>query len=280
MWGKVLQKVRDKRPRVHCITNYVTANDCANALLSLGASPIMADYSGEAEEITAACSALCINMGTINADRAEAMIRSGMRANELGLPVILDPVGVGGSEMRKKTVKRLLENVRFAVIRGNISEIKTLALGVGGAGIDADLKDKITEDNLKEALGFLQSFSQKTGAVIMATGETDYIVGEGRACAVKNGSAKMSLITGGGCMLSALTAAFAASHGDMFEAASAAAVFWGICGERAADRMKDSDGSGSFRAHLIDAVGTVSELDTDKMAKTQLYDLKEGARCI
>ena len=131
MLKEMLNHVREKCPLIHNITNYVTVNDCANILLACGGSPIMADDAEEAEEITAICGGLNINIGTLNQRTIPAMHLAGKKANELGHPVVLDPVGAGASKLRTNTAKALLEDIHFTVLRGNISEIKTLALGTG-----------------------------------------------------------------------------------------------------------------------------------------------------
>ena len=146
MLGELLDNVRRRHPLVHNITNYVTVNDCANILLACGGSPIMADDAGEAEEITALCAGLNINIGTLNARTIPAMLAAGKKANQLGRPVVLDPVGAGASRLRTDTALGLLDQVRFAVVRGNISEIKTLALGSGSTrGVDAGVGDAVTD---------------------------------------------------------------------------------------------------------------------------------------
>ena len=170
MLKEMLDHVREKCPLIHNITNYVTVNDCANILLACGGSPIMADDAEEAEEITAICGGLNINIGTLNQRTIPAMHLAGKKANELGHPVVLDPVGAGASKLRTNTAKALLEDIHFTVLRGNISEIKTLALGTGGAkGVDADIADRVTEDNLDEAVAFVKRFAGRTGAVIAVT---------------------------------------------------------------------------------------------------------------
>ena len=139
MMKKMLENVRKTCPLIHNITNYVTVNDCANVLLACGGSPIMSDDVDEAEEITTICGGLNINIGTLNQRTIPTMHKAGRKANALGHPVVLDPVGAGASVLRTKTAKELIEDVQFTVIRGNISEIKALALGTGGArGVDAE----------------------------------------------------------------------------------------------------------------------------------------------
>ena len=146
MLGKYLKTLQEKSPLIHNITNYVTVNDCANILLACGASPIMADDEAEASEICSICSGLNINIGTLNERTIKSMLIAGKKANELSRPVLLDPVGAGASALRTDTAKMLMENINFTIIRGNISEIKALALGSGGTkGVDASLTDFVTE---------------------------------------------------------------------------------------------------------------------------------------
>ena len=144
-----LEQVRQTVPLIHNITNYVTVNDCANILLACGGSPIMADDEEEAAQITAVCGGLNINIGTLNKRTIASMFLAGRKANELGHPAVLDPVGAWASDLRTDTARRLLEEIRFAVVRGNISEMKTLAAGAGTTkGVDADVADRVTEENL------------------------------------------------------------------------------------------------------------------------------------
>ena len=150
MFNEMLQNVQRHAPLIHNITNYVTVHDCANILLACGASPIMSDDLGEVEEITSICGGLNINIGTLNQRTIPSMLAAGKKANELGHPVVLDPVGAGASSLRTNTSLQLLEEVKFTVIRGNISEIKTLALGSGRTkGVDADMADAVTDENLE-----------------------------------------------------------------------------------------------------------------------------------
>ena len=148
MLKTAFENLRSRSPLIHNITNYVTVNDCANMVLACGASPIMADDAAEVEEITAICGGLNINIGTLNSRTVTSMLLAGKKANQLGHPVVLDPVGAGASRLRTDTAFRLLREVQFTVIRGNISEIKTLASGAGTTkGVDADVADKVTEEN-------------------------------------------------------------------------------------------------------------------------------------
>ena len=169
MLGAFLQAVRQAHPLIHCITNYVTVNDCANLLLAAGASPIMADAPEEAAEITARSQGLTLNLGTLQAGRVPAMLASGRQANRNGIPAVLDPVGAGASAFRTRTARQLLEEVRFAVIRGNLSEIQALAAGAGHpCGVDAG--DRITPQTLDAALELARQLARRTGAVVAVTG--------------------------------------------------------------------------------------------------------------
>ncbi len=255
MFEKILENVAAKKPLVHCITNYVTVNDCANILLACGASPIMADDAAEVEEITSICSALDINIGTLNERTVASMLKAGKRANALSHPVVLDPVGAGASSLRTNTTFELLKEVKFSVIRGNISEIKTVAQGSGTTkGVDADVKDAVTENNIAEAVTFAKSLSAKTGAVIAITGAIDIVADTKKAYVIKNGHPMMSKITGTGCMLTALIAAYISANPDkVLDATAAAVCAMGLCGELAYQKTIPTEGgTGSFRTYLID----------------------------
>jgi len=255
MFGKYLEAVRYASPLIHNITNYVTVNDCANILLACGASPIMSDDLGEVEEITSICGGLNINIGTLSKNTIPSMFLAGKKANELGHPVILDPVGAGASSLRTETAGRLLGEVKFAVIRGNISEIRALALGTGSTrGVDAAAADAISVETMESAVSLARALAVKTGAVIVISGGTDIVTDGERSFLIKNGHPVMARITGSGCMLTALTAAFiAASPRNILEAAAAGACAMGLCGERAFLTMeRNGAGNSSFRNYLID----------------------------
>jgi hydroxyethylthiazole kinase len=256
MFQNILETVRKNHPLVHNITNYVTANDCANMILACGASPIMADDEEEAAEITALCAGLNINIGTLNSRTIASMLIAGKRANELCHPVVLDPVGAGASKLRTETAMQLLEEVSFTVIRGNISEIKTLASGRGTTkGVDADVADKVTEENLDDVITFAKAFAKKTGAVIAITGAIDIVADSEKAYCIRNGHPMMSSITGTGCQLSAMTAAFVTANPDHpLEAAAAAVSAMGYAGEVAYRRLTEADGNATYRNYIIDAI--------------------------
>lgn len=267
-----LEKTRASVPLVHCITNYVTVNDCANVLLACGGSPIMADDAQEVEEITSICSGLVINIGTLNSRTVDSMILAGKRANALGHPVVLDPVGAGASTLRTETTFRLLKEVQFDVIRGNISEIKTVAQGSGTTkGVDADDSDAVTEENLGQMTEFAKKLSKKTGAVIVITGAIDVIAGTDKAIILRGGNPLMSKITGTGCMLSAMTAAYVAANPEnKLYAAAAAAALMGYAGEKAYKQL-EGRGTSTYRALIIDAISTVTaeELEEGSAIETR-----------
>lgn len=257
----LLRKVREKRPLVHCITNYVTVNDCANALLAVGAAPVMADDLGEAADIAALAHALVINIGTLNARTVQSMFAAGKKAAELGRPVVLDPVGAGASALRTQTACDLVRALPVAVIRGNVSEIKAVMSGSGTTrGVDADEKDWAS-GGLDGVIEVTRALARRTGAVVVATGVTDIVSDGSRVLAIRNGHAMMSRITGSGCMLSAVIGAFCGAAPDRtLDAVSAAVGAMGLAGEQAAARVaKECAGTGSFRTYLIDSLSLMDE---------------------
>ncbi len=272
MLQEMLSNVRAKCPLIHNITNYVTVNDCANVLLACGGSPIMSDDVQEVEQITAICGGLNINIGTLNQRTIPAMHTAGKRANALGHPVVLDPVGAGASDLRTNTALTLLKNVKFTVIRGNISEIKTLALGSGSTkGVDADVADKVTKENLDEAVAFAKAFAAKTDCVIAITGAIDIVADKDRAYCIYNGHPMMSAVTGTGCQLSAMTAAFVTANPNRpLEAAAAAVCVMGLAGEIAQGRMGTLDGNSSYRNYIIDAIYNMTPAQLQKGAKYEM----------
>ena len=272
MFEQIFENVRRQCPLIHNITNYVTVNDCANMLLACGGSPIMADEPEDAVEITVICGGLNLNIGTLNQRTIPAMFAAGKRAKELGHPVVLDPVGAGASKLRTDTALGLLNDVRPTVIRGNISEVKTLALGSGTTkGVDADVADKVTEENLDGAVAFAKEFARRSGAVVAITGAIDIVADGERAFCIRNGRPEMSAITGTGCQLSALTAAFVTANPDRpLESAAAAVCAMGLCGEIAFQRLTDMDGNSSYRNYIIDAMYRLTPAALKKGAKYEV----------
>ena len=268
----MLENVRAKTPLVHNITNYVTVNDVANVLLAAGGSPIMSDDADDVEDITSICGGLNINIGTLNKNTIPSMFLAGKKANELGHIVLLDPVGAGASRLRTDTANRLMQEVRFDAVRGNISEIKTLCTGSGTTkGVDADVADKVTEENLDGAVAFAKAFAAKTGAVVAITGAIDIVADGAKAYCIRNGHPMMSAITGTGCQLSVLTAALiTANPGQPLEAAAAAVCAMGLAGEIAHARLTPLDGNATYRNYIIDAIYNMTPAQLEEGAKYEV----------
>lgn len=271
-----LAEIRARRPLIHCISNYVTAGDVANMLLAAGASPMMADELPEVAEITALSQGLVLNIGTLKAASVEAMLLAGKRAVELGHPVVFDPVGVGASRFRTETAWRIIRSVRCTVIRGNASEIGFLAGGkTRPRGVDADEREGQPGEHRQEQAAAAGQLSRETGAVIVITGPQDLIIDGSRSCLVHNGVPLLGQVTGTGCMLDGIIAAFlAVGPGDagLTDAEPADAGerrFWqtvyavaaaGICGELAAQKtIAGGGGTGSFRMYLLDAMSNLND---------------------
>lgn len=273
MLGNCIKNVRASVPLVHNITNYVTVNDVANILLACGGSPIMSDEPEDVEDITSICGGLNINIGTLNQRSIEGMFRAGKKANELGHILLLDPVGAGASALRTNTAVKLMDELKFDVIRGNISEIKTLALGSGTTqGVDADVADAVTEDTLDEAVTFAKDFAKKAGCIAAITGAID-LVSDGESCyVIRNGRAEMGKITGTGCQLSGMMTAFlVANPEEKLRAAAAAVCAMGLAGELAWERMQDGDGNSTYRNRIIDAI---YNMDGDILNKGAKYEVR------
>ena len=266
-----LTAVRHKKPLVQCITNFVTVNDCANIILAAGGSPTMANHPLEVEDAVCSVQALVCNMGAI--DKVDSMILAGKAANRLGIPVVLDPVGAGGTQLRREAVKRLLDEVHFTVIRGNASEIRYLAGQQStGSGVDVSDLDEITESNLDSAVSMASDLAERLGAVIAISGKIDVITDGRETCVLYNGCATMARITGSGCMLTALIGAFCGGNGNPFSAACSAVAAMGVCGEIAEEkRLRNGTGNATFRTDLIDAVFNLTEEQLEKGVRYEIY---------
>ena len=273
MLKQCFDNVREKHPLVHNITNYVTVNDVANILLACGGSPIMADDSGEVEDITSICQGLNINIGTLNKNTIPSMFLAGKKANVLGHVVLLDPVGAGASGLRTKTANELVRDIKFTVIRGNISEIRTLMEGTGNTkGVDADLTDAVTEENLDETIGKLKAFSEATGSVIAVTGAIDLVADSEKCYVIRNGKPEMGAITGTGCQLSGMMTAFLCANAEQpLEAAAAAVCAMGIAGEIGFEHLKEGEGNSTYRNRIIDAI---YHMDGNTLEERAKYDLR------
>lgn len=240
-----LDLVRAKSPLVHNITNYVVMNSTANALLAIGASPVMAHAAEEVEDMAAIASALVINIGTLSEPWVAAMARAAAAAVARGIPVVYDPVGVGATPYRTRTFHALLEKARPAVIRGNASEISAVA-GERSAtrGVDSSA-------SAESAVDAARCLAERFGCAVCVSGPTDYVVSAGGAWMVLNGHPLMPRVTGLGCTATALCGAFAAVQPDRLRATVAAMAVMGIAGEIAASR---SQGPGSMQVNFLDAL--------------------------
>lgn len=260
-----LQSVKNATPLVHCITNAVTIEGCADAVLAIGASPIMSDEPKDVEDIVSICGALVLNIGTLNERSIEAMKRAGLRAAELGLPIVLDPVGAGASALRTETASMLLDELPISLVRGNMSELKALAGSAGATkGVDVNPNDIVSEETVDRAAAFARDFAAKAGCAVAITGPIDIVADASRAFAVYNGTPFQGRITGCGCMLSAMSGAYAACAEDMVLSALGAVVHMGLAGEIAQRSLAEGEGTGMFRVRLMDAL---SLMDADALAQ-------------
>jgi hydroxyethylthiazole kinase len=240
-----LRKVREAKPLVHNITNFVVMNFTANILLAAGASPVMAHAENEVEEMVSFAKALVLNIGTLSDDWVAAMIKAGKKATALGIPIILDPVGAGATMLRTKAAQRILSETRVSVVRGNASEIIALAGGnAHSKGVDA-------ADSVEAASEQAMRLARQLAVPVAITGPQDFITDGERVVRVANGHPLMSAVTGTGCGATALIGAFAAMDAAPVSAAATALAYYGLAGERAA---KDAAGPGSFMVRFLDAL--------------------------
>ncbi len=260
IFSSLLSEVRSKRPLVHHITNYVTVNDCANVTICVGAAPVMAHSIDEVAEMVSMAGALVLNIGTLDAAQVGSMQRAGQRANELNIPIILDPVGAGATRFRTNTVLRLFNELDIAVIKGNAGEIATLAgaegevRGVDSYGVKGD-PIQITKD-----------LAAKLGTTVVISGATDIVSDGTRTLLVDNGHELMGKVSGTGCMAASVTGAFAAVSKDRAVSTAAALAVFGLAGEKAALR---SIGPASFKQALLDELYNLTPEDLAKGAKVR-----------
>ena len=241
--------LRNKRPLVHHITNYVTVNDCANITLCIGGAPVMADALEEVEEMVSMAGSLVLNIGTLNDRQVDSMLLAGKMANQRGIPIVLDPVGAGATRYRTETVCRLMDQCDISIIKGNAGEIGVLA-GTGGIvrGVDSG---GLTGDPIV----ITRELARSSGSIVITSGETD-IVSDGKSTyLVANGHELMGKISGTGCMATSIVAAFAAVSQDLIVGSVAALAAFGIAGECAARR---SYAPSSFKVALFDETASLT----------------------
>lgn len=239
--------IRKNRPLIHQITNYVSANDCANATLALGASPVMAHDINEVEEMTSKASALVLNIGTLSSINIPAYLKAGITAKEKGIPVVFDPVGVGATKQRTAVAKAILAEVQPDIVRCNMTELNVLCdRKIAVKGVDS----VASEDGAKE---LAMEFAEKNNTVVAVTGKRDLVVNKKNMITIENGDEWLTKVTGTGCMTSALVASFAAA-GNPFLGAAAGVLTMGVCGELAKLSLAKHEGIGTFRIRLIDVI--------------------------
>lgn len=273
----LLEEVREKNPLTHCITNFVTVNDCANAVLAIGASPIMAEDIDEVEEIVNIANALVVNIGTLNHPQIESMKVSSAQANKTNTPITLDPVGVGVSKLRNETTIDLIKNYNPAVIRGNITEIKSISQLFNiidetntAKGVDACDDDAITQNNLKANGEIIRKTAEKLNTVILASGPIDILSDGKTTIAIYGGDEMMPLITGSGCMLSAIVGGCVGAT-TPFEGSLLAILAMNKAGEKARAKVDENNsGTGSFRTFLIDALYNTDAEELKNKSKIEI----------
>lgn len=260
--AKVFNKVREDKPLIHHITNYVVMNETANMTLCAGALPVMAHAREEVEEMVSVAGALVLNIGTLSPEWIEAMVMAGKKANELGIPVVLDPVGVGATSYRNRAAAEILENVRISVIRGNGAEVSFLA----GAGGEIRGVESVSVGNDLE--GAAMELARQRECVVCVTGKRDLITDGKRTLYCDNGHYGMAKITGTGCMATTLIACMCAATKDPILGAVTGLAVFGIAGEKAAEAAGDNPGT--FHVLLYDKVHDLNIDDVRRMSKVDI----------
>jgi hydroxyethylthiazole kinase len=257
--GTTLRQLRERKPLVHQITNYVVMNETANATLALGALPVMAHAREEVEEMVALAGALVLNIGTLSPHWVEAMVAAGKAANASGIPVVLDPVGVGATRYRTDTAKRILSEVDVTVLRGNQGEVATLV------GVAAEVRGVESIGAADDAADLAWTAARELGLVASVTGVVDHASDGEHVLAVANGHELLASVTGTGCMSSAITGCFLAVKRDApLEAAAEALAAFGVAGE---DAARDAKGPGTFHVNLYDALAALDPATLDGRAR-------------
>ena len=255
--GALLRELRERKPLIHQITNYVVMNETANVTLAIGALPVMAHAPEEVEEMASHAGALVLNIGTLSQEWVEAMVLAGKAAGRAGVPVVLDPVGVGATSLRTESARRILEQVEVAVVRGNPAETAALA------GIEAEIRGVESLGAAAEGAELASGAARALGTTVSVTGATDFVSDGERTLAVRNGDPLLATITGSGCMSSTMTGCFLAVERSV-EAAAAALAAFGVAGEDAASGAK---GPGTFHANLYDALYNLTPETLDERAR-------------
>jgi hydroxyethylthiazole kinase len=257
--GQTLREIRRRKPLIHQITNYVVMNETANATLALGALPVMAHAREEVEEMVALAGALVLNIGTLSPHWVEAMLAAGKAANARDVPVVLDPVGAGATRYRTDTARRILDEVKVTVLRGNQGEVATLV------GVEAEVRGVESIGAGGEPGDLALAAARNLGLVASVTGPVDRVSDGKQMLSVANGHELLAAVSGTGCMSSALTGCFLAAKRDVpLEAAAEALAAFGVAGE---DAARDARGPGSFHAGLYDALAALDPETLDSRAR-------------
>jgi hydroxyethylthiazole kinase len=259
--GADLAAIRERKPLVHQITNYVVMNETANATLALGALPVMAHAVEEVEEMASVAGALVVNIGTLSKHWIEAMLLAAQAANKAGAPVVLDPVGAGATKLRTETAKRILGEAEVAVVRGNAAEVATLA------GRQAEIRGVESIGASDSGAELAKAAASELGCVVAVTGPVDHVSDGEQSIAIANGHELLATVTGTGCMATAITGCFLAVAADRpLEAAAEALVAFGVAGE---DAAKGAKGPGTFHAALYDALYNLDPVTLDDRARVE-----------
>jgi hydroxyethylthiazole kinase len=256
-----LKKVREKKPLIHNITNYVVMNYTANALLACGASPVMAHAAEEVEEMVSLAGALVLNIGTLTPQWVDAMLRAGKKANALKIPIVLDPVGSGATQLRTDSAKRLTRELSIQVVRGNASEVLSLT------SKEARTRGVDSLHSVEEAEGAAIALAKELKTTLAITGKVDLITDGERIYKVHNGHEMMGMVTGTGCTATVMIAAFLAVDPDPVAAATTGLAYFGLAGEKAASHTKTP---GTYQISLLDALFSIDEEELRKGAKIEV----------
>lgn len=268
---EIKNSVIQEKPLIHCITNHITINDCANVVLAVGGKPIMAEHCDEVADITASAKALAVNLGNISDNRMKSIMISGVKANEEEIPSIIDIVGVSCSKLRLGFALEFIEKCKPSVIKGNMSEIKSIyGLNTRSKGVDVSDEDVTNEDTIKNNIEIVRALAIKTKSIVVVTGAIDIVSDGGETYIIENGCEELSKITGTGCMLNVLIATCISSN-DIINGAILGTIIMGISGELS----RNARGTGSFKIELLDNISTIKVEDILENIKIRMVGKDE-----
>ncbi|WP_163538907.1 hydroxyethylthiazole kinase [Gracilibacillus sp. YIM 98692] len=267
-WARMIEQVREKQPLIHNITNQVVMNFTANGLYAMGASPVMAHAKEEVEDMARIANAVVLNIGTLTQDQVDAMILAGKAANQVGIPVVLDPVGVGATPLRTKSAERIIREVKLSIIRGNAGEIASLA------GVEAEVRgvDSEGEFHLEQ---LAEAAFHKWEVPVAITGAQDLVYDGSSGYLISNGHPLLSKVTGTGCLLTSVIASFLAVEGNVLQAAASAISYYGIAAEKAADKTRSP---GSFAVRFLDELHDLMAEEVEERSKVTYSQVGEDRK--